>query len=80
MRTGSPCRDLPAELGYWHRSYMRSSRWLETGVRERMATALKGDADMEQLFIDSIIVRADQHSTGAQKKRANRKSIARAAD
>jgi len=35
---------------------------------------------MEQLFIDSIIVRADQHSTGAQKKRANRKSIARAAD
>ena len=27
LRTGSPWRDLPAELGYWHAVYMRFRRW-----------------------------------------------------
>ena len=80
LRTGSPWRDLPHELGNWHSTYMRFARWRDSGVLERMATALAGDADMEQLFIDSSIVRAHQHSAGAQKKRAVRKSAARAAD
>ena len=80
MRTGSPWRDLPEELGHWHRTYVRFSRWREKGVWERVATALCGDADMEHLFIDSTIVRAHQHSAGAQKKRAARRSAARAAD
>lgn len=52
----------------------------EKGVWERVATALQDDADMEHLFIDSTIVRAHQHSGGAQKKPAVRKSAARAAD
>lgn len=30
--------------------------------------ALQGDADLEELFIDSTIVRAHQHSAGAPKK------------
>ena len=68
MRTGSPWRDLPAELGHWHRAYVRFARWREKGVWERVATALRGDADMEHLFIDSTIVRAHQHSAGAKKK------------
>ena len=80
LRTGSPWRDLPHELGNWHSTYMRFARWRDSGVLERMATALAGDADMEQLFIDSTIMRAHQHSAGAQKKRAVRKSAARAAD
>ena len=77
MRTGSPWRDLPAEFGHWHRTYVRFSRWRETGVFERVAQALSGDADMEHLFIDSTIVRAHQHSAGAQKKPGARKSAAR---
>ena len=56
------------------------SPWREKGVWERVATALRGDADMEHLFIDSTIVRAHQHSAGAQKKRASRRSAAREAD
>ncbi len=80
MRTGSPWRDLPAELGHWHRTFVRFSRWREKGVWERVATALRGDADLEQLFIDSTIVRAHQHSAGAQKKQASRKSVVLEAD
>lgn len=79
MRTGSPWRDLPAEFGPWHRTYVRFSRWREKGVFAHVARALRSDADMEQLFIDSTIVRAHQHSAGAQKKQALRKSAARGA-
>ena len=32
MRTGSPWRDLPSELGHWHRTYVRFSRWREKGI------------------------------------------------
>lgn len=80
MRTGSPWRDLPAEFGHWHRTYVRFSRWCEKKVFELVAIAMQGDADMEHLFIDSTIVRAHQHSAGAQKKPASRKSVARGAD
>lgn len=77
MRTGSPWRDLPAEFGHWHRTYVRFSRWRKKGVFERIAQAMRSDADMEHLFIDSTIVRAHQHSAGAQKKPVARKSVAR---
>ena len=80
MRTGSPWRDLPPEFGHWHRTFVRFSRWREKGVWARVATTLRGDADMECLFIDSTIVRAHQHSAGTQKKPAFRKSVARGED
>ena len=80
MRTGSPWRDLPAELGHWHRTFVRFSRWSEKAVGERVATALRCDADLEQLFIDSTSVRAHQHSAGAQKKQASRKLVVLEAD
>lgn len=35
-RTGSPWRDLPAELGNWHTTYTRFSRWCKTGVWRRV--------------------------------------------
>ena len=37
MRTGSPWRNLPAEFGHWHRTYVRFARWRESGIWERMA-------------------------------------------
>lgn len=78
LRTGSPWRDLPAEYGHWHRTYVRFARWRESGVWKRVADALRGEADLEYLFIDSTIVRAHQHSAGAQKKQGVRKSADRA--
>lgn len=80
LRTGSPWRDLPMELGHWHRTYVRFSRWRESGVWSRVAIALQGDCDLEQLFIDSTIVRAHQHAAGAQKKKGAKKSAAHEAD
>lgn len=73
-RTGSPWRDLPNELGNWHTTYTRFARWSRSGVWARVAKALSGDADLEQLFIDSTIVRAHQHAAGAQKKLGRKSS------
>jgi transposase len=77
-RTGSPWRDLPKELGNWHSVYVRFARWEGYGVWHRIAEALRGDADLEELFIDATIVRAHQHAAGAPKKTvAIRRSAAR---
>ena len=70
-RTGSPWRDLPAELGYWHAVYMRFRRWAERGVWERLWKNLQAEpfAQARELFMDSTTVRAHQHAAGAPKKR-----------
>jgi putative transposase len=80
LRTGSPWRDLPPELGNWHNTYTRFSRWGEAGVWQRVVDALSGEADLQALLLDSTIVRAHQHAAGAQKKRARKRLVARAAD
>lgn len=77
-RTGAPWRDLPPQLGDWHNTYTRFSRWGKTGVWQRLIKAVSDDPDLEALFIDSSVVRAHQHAAGAQKKRARRRSDARA--
>ena len=79
MRTGSPWRDLPAELGNWHTTYTRFTRWGESGRWQMILDAVSGDKDLEVLMIDSTVVRTHQHAAGAQKKPAHRKSGARAA-
>jgi putative transposase len=77
VRTGSPWRDLPAELGNWHTTYMRFKRWGESGIWQQVVEAVNGDRDLEALMIDSTVVRAHQHSAGAQKKKAIKRSAVR---
>ena len=67
-RTGAPWRDLPPKFGPWHNVYVRFARWRDKGVWQRISTAVSQDPDMEELMIDSTIVRAHQHAAGAQKK------------
>ena len=80
LRTGSPWRDLPPELGNWHNTYTRFSRWGEKGVWQRVVDALSGDTDLQALLLDSTIVRAHQHAAGAKKKRGRKRLAARAVD
>ncbi len=79
-RTGSPWRDLPCELGKWHNTYTRFSRWSKKRVWQRVAEAVSNDADLQALLLDSTIVRAHQHAAGAQKNTGRRRSGARVAD
>jgi transposase len=80
-RAGIPWRDLPERFGDPIKVHTRFSRWNKSGVWQRVFEHLAVDADNEYAMIDSTIVRAHQHSAGAQKKPARTKpSGARAAD
>lgn len=67
-RAGIPWRDLPERFGDWKQVHTRFSRWAASGVWRRIFERLSADADNEYAMIDSTIVRAHQHSAGAQKK------------
>lgn len=79
VRTGSPWRDLPSELGNWHTTYTRLIRWGKSGRWHQILTALSGDRDLEMLMLNSTVVRARQHAAGAQKKLVRKRSAGRAA-
>jgi transposase len=80
-RAGIPWRDLPERFGDWKNVHRRFSRWAETSAWERVFQHLAADADNEYAMIDSTIVRAHQHSAGAQKKTGKtRRSGAHAVD
>jgi len=80
-RAGVPWRDLPECFGDWKNVHRRFSRWATSGVWERIFRRLAEDADNEYAMIDSTVVRAHQHSAGAQKKTARiRRSDDRAVD
>jgi transposase len=80
-RAGIPWRDLPTRLGDWNNTHRRFSRWAKSGVWKHIFQHLAADADNEYAMIDSTIVRAHQHSAGAQKKSVKiRQSAARGAD
>jgi transposase len=66
-RTGIPWRDLPESLGDWNNTHRRFSRWAVRGVWATLLVLLSADADNEYAMIDSTVVRAHQHSSGARK-------------
>ena len=77
IRTGSPWRDLPDDVGHWHRVYVRYNRWSKKGVWERVFKTMADDPDLEYLMVDGSIVRVHQHGAAKKtnkpwKKRGNR--------
>jgi transposase len=68
-RAGIPWRDLPGRFGDFRIIHTRHSRWSKTGLWRKIFETLAADADNEYAMIDSTIVRAHQHSAGAQKKK-----------
>lgn len=79
-RTGAPWRDLPSELGNWHTTFTRFSRWAKSGVWDRVFQAISSDPDLEEVMLDSTAIRAHQHAAGAQKNTASKLWVALAAD
>jgi transposase len=65
-RAGIPWRDLPERFGDFRVVHLRHTRWSKSGVWERVFKVLSQDADNEYVMIDSTIVRAHQHSSGAK--------------
>ena len=70
----------PARFREWKIVYQRFDRWAKSGVFERVFRLLASDHDNEYMMIDATIVRAHQHSAGAQKNTARKPSADPAAD
>lgn len=75
LRTGAPWRDVPSRYGPWQTCYDRFVRWRRDGTWERLLSHVqtKSDAvgEVEWLVsVDSTVVRAHQHASGARAKRS----------
>src|SRR6478752_2265432 len=69
FRAGVPWRDLPERFGDGVKVHRRFSRWAKSGVWEKVFQHFSADADNEYAMINSTIVRAHQHSAGAERSR-----------
>ncbi|MFF7082093.1 IS5 family transposase [Streptomyces lavendulae] len=72
FRTGVAWRDVPDRYGSWASLHTRFRRWAADGTFERMLQAAQAQADaagdIEWLVsVDSTVVRAHQHASGARK-------------
>jgi transposase len=73
FQTGSQGVRLPEKYGNRRSVYNRLRMWAVDGTWEREFTALMAQADADEdlnwaVSVDSTIVRAHQHATGARKK------------
>ena len=66
-RSGAPWRDLPERYGPWETVYSRFRKWINDGILDNIFRVLSLDAELDELFMDSSIVQAHQHSAGAKR-------------
>jgi len=66
LKTGIQWRDLPERFGNWDTVYQRFNRWAKRGRWSGIFAELQ-EFDLEELQIDSTIIRAHQHAAGQKK-------------
>ena len=65
LRAGAQWRVLPDRLGHWNNVFKRFASWSRFGVWEKMLASVSVKADMQNVCIDSTVVRAHACATRA---------------
>jgi transposase len=66
IRTGIPWRDLPLHYGPWKSVYTRFRRWSIAGLWDEIFSHISKNSNDENNMIDSTVIKAHQHASGAQ--------------
>jgi len=78
-KTGIPWRDLPERFGNWNSIWRRFNRWCAAGVWQKLTEVLD-PADLQELLLDSTIIKAHPSASGSRKLASEKKTRRISAD